>query len=176
MARPPDLSELVNTRPPAPRRPRASAEEPPAQRSSPSPAAEPVTRYGPESEVPLGEAAPAHGVEPEIEPEIESARSPASVPIGRGEAGQELIIGSGDRAHHLALAPGVGHSVLRAPRPLRGREGRSAPEPGEPLIARSPPGSRADCRRRCGLGACCDPASELGCGGLHCAGGRYATL
>jgi len=80
-----------------------------------------------------------------------------------GEPADEVIIGSGDRAPHMALKAAF------------------APFPGRPSpVARRPatlpplhPASRAECGRRCGKGDFCDPSSELGCGGEYC-GNRYA--
>ena len=69
----------------------------------------------------------------------------------------ETIIGSGDRAHHLALVAGSPLPRLRAL--LRGRE---------PLLSRARPASRAQCQRRCGAAGFCDPSSPLGCGGAYC--------
>lgn len=81
---------------------------------------------------------------------------------GSGRVGQDdTIAGSTDRAHHLSLK--FAH-VAVAPR---------QPTPGAaPLVAPRQPLSRAECRRRCGKGGFCDPASELGCGGEYC-GNRY---
>ncbi|MCA1325655.1 hypothetical protein [Herbaspirillum sp. alder98] len=70
---------------------------------------------------------------------------------------RHTIIGSGDRSHHLALAPGT---PAPPPRPSSARR--------EALIMPPRPGSRAECRRRCGKNGFCDPASDLGCGGEHC--------
>lgn len=71
----------------------------------------------------------------------------------------EPIIGSGDRAHHLALVAGTGVPVLRPPR------GATA----ERLQALRP-ASRQACERRCGKAGQCDPASPFGCGGEYCLG------
>ena len=73
------------------------------------------------------------------------------------DAEDERIIGSGDRAHHLALIAGTPVPVLQPRRAQR-----------TPLITRAAPKSRADCRRRCGKDGFCDPSSALGCGGVHC--------
>jgi hypothetical protein len=73
----------------------------------------------------------------------------------------ETIVGSGDRAHHLALKFANIAVALRQ-EPI----GRAQ------LIASRQPLSRAECRRRCGQAGFCDPASELGCGGEYC-GNRH---
>lgn len=71
----------------------------------------------------------------------------------------EPIIGSGDRAHHLALVAGT--AVV----PLRPTSARTA----ERLQALRP-ASRQACERRCGRAGQCDPASPFGCGGEFCLG------
>jgi len=71
----------------------------------------------------------------------------------------EPIIGSGDRAHHLALVAGTAAVVLRAPRAAT----------AERLQALRP-ASRQACERRCGKAGQCDPASPFGCGGEYCLG------
>jgi len=79
-------------------------------------------------------------------------------------ASAESIIGSGDRAPHLALA--AGQARPPPPRPL------ATPDPLlGPVRARS----RAECRRRCGKADTCDPSSELGCGGEYCGRSFAAT-
>ncbi|MFJ3044655.1 hypothetical protein ACIPEN_02385 [Herbaspirillum chlorophenolicum] len=70
---------------------------------------------------------------------------------------RHTIIGSGDRAHHLAMAPGT-----PAPQPRQPSARRDA------LIMPPKPKSRAECQRRCGKNGFCDPSSDLGCGGEHC--------
>ncbi|MBP0597307.1 hypothetical protein J8I26_04275 [Herbaspirillum sp. LeCh32-8] len=170
MARPTDITELSD----AACRLAAGGNRPrgPAQRRAELQAAAQPERYGPESEVPLGDAAPGH----DAEPEIESARAHAPVPIGNGEVVVETIIGSGDRAHHLALAPATGQATLRSPRPVRPRATPGAPAPDEPLVAKPQAASRFDKRRRFGADACCDPACALGCGALHCSRAGVETL
>lgn len=76
----------------------------------------------------------------------------------------ETIIGSGDRAHHLAMAPGL--SPLTPQRRVSGRDSLVLP-PG--------PKSRAECRRRCGKAGFCDPSSDLGCGGEYCGNANAAA-
>lgn len=77
--------------------------------------------------------------------------------LEEGDVSSRRIVGSGDRAHHLALAPGAARSETVPP--VHGRE---------PLVLPLRPQSRAECRRRCGRGGFCDPASDLGCGGEYC--------
>ena len=82
--------------------------------------------------------------------------------LEEGEPADEVIIGSGDRAQHMALK--------NAFVPFLGR-----PSPAARRLATLPPlrpASRAECGRRCGKGGFCDPSSELGCGGEYC-GNRY---
>lgn len=71
----------------------------------------------------------------------------------------EPIIGSGDRAHHLALVAGTAPVALRPPRAAT----------AERLQALRP-ASRQACERRCGRAGQCDPASPFGCGGEYCLG------
>jgi len=73
------------------------------------------------------------------------------------------IIGSGDRAHHLALAPGATRHEAR--RPASGRES---------LVLPLRPESRVECQRRCGKAGFCDPASDLGCGGEYCGNAAFS--
>lgn len=80
-------------------------------------------------------------------------------PPADGPAPPEPIIGSGDRAHHLALVSGTAVALLR------------------PQAARMPerlpalrPASRQACERRCGKAGQCDPSSPFGCGGEFCLG------
>jgi len=86
-----------------------------------------------------------------------SAAGGADLLLEEGDASSRRIAGSGDRAHHLALVPGAGRRD--AVPPIHGRE---------PLVLPLRPHSRAECRRRCGKGGFCDPASDLGCGGEYC--------
>jgi len=76
-----------------------------------------------------------------------------------GPVRHEPIIGSGDRAHHLALVAGTAAVVLRPPRAAT----------AERLQALRP-ASRQACERRCGKAGQCDPSSPFGCGGEHCLG------
>ncbi|HWW05979.1 hypothetical protein [Collimonas sp.] len=76
---------------------------------------------------------------------------------GNSTSGDETIIGSGDRAHHLAMI------AITATPPLR----RAAPEKPRSLPSLRP-SSRAECGRRCGADGFCDPSSEFGCGGEYC--------
>ncbi|AKZ62909.1 hypothetical protein F506_09680 [Herbaspirillum hiltneri N3] len=78
------------------------------------------------------------------------------------EPSDEVIIGSGDRAQHMALK--------NAFVPFSGRPSPVARRPATLPPLR--PTSRAECGRRCGKGGFCDPSSELGCGGEYC-GNRY---
>jgi hypothetical protein len=71
----------------------------------------------------------------------------------------EPIIGSGDRAHHLALVAGSVVPPLRPP-PARAAERLPALRPA----------SRQACERRCGKAGQCDPSSPFGCGGEFCLG------
>ncbi|WP_296555970.1 hypothetical protein [Pigmentiphaga sp.] len=82
--------------------------------------------------------------------------------LEEGDEWRTHIIGSGDRAHHLALAPGA--TRRDAQRPANGRES---------LVLPLRPESRVECQRRCGKAGFCDPASDLGCGGEYC--GNVAT-
>jgi len=82
---------------------------------------------------------------------------------GDDERADETIIGSGDRAHHLALKSAM---VIYPPLPLR---------PARTSLPPLRPASRAQCQRRCGKAGFCDPSSELGCGGEYC-GNRYEPL
>lgn len=82
---------------------------------------------------------------------------------GADERADETIIGSGDRAHHLALKSSL---VIYPPLPLR---------PARTSLPPLRPTSRAQCQRRCGKAGFCDPSSELGCGGEYC-GNRYEPL
>jgi len=82
---------------------------------------------------------------------------------GDDERADETIIGSGDRAHHLALKSSL---VIYPPLPLR---------PARTSLPPLRPTSRAQCQRRCGKAGFCDPSSELGCGGEYC-GNRYEPL
>lgn len=69
------------------------------------------------------------------------------------------IVGSGDRAHQLALINGA---AVPAPR-----------RPSADPLMRLPgarPTSRATCERRCGSDGFCDPSSPYGCGGEFCQG------
>ena len=77
--------------------------------------------------------------------------------LEEGEERDARIVGSGDRAHHLALAPGA----------LR-REAQRPPSGRESLVLPLRPESRVECQRRCGKAGFCDPASDLGCGGEYC--------
>lgn len=81
----------------------------------------------------------------------------ADLLLEEGDEWRAHIIGSGDRAHHLALAPGAARR--EAQRPAGGRES---------LVLPLRPESRVECRRRCGKAGFCDPASDLGCGGEYC--------
>lgn len=74
----------------------------------------------------------------------------------------EPIIGSGDRAHHLALVAGHGTVALRPVPQQKDKPGAALP----PLR----PSSRLACERRCGRAGQCDPASPFGCGGEYCRG------
>jgi len=75
------------------------------------------------------------------------------------EPHHETIIGSGDRAHHLALVPGTAVALLRAP------SART-----QQRLQATRPASRQACERRCGKAGQCDPASPFGCGGEFCQG------
>jgi hypothetical protein len=75
----------------------------------------------------------------------------------QGVQGDETIIGSGDRAHHLALKYAHVSVSLRAP--------RAAPSPLITPGSALAPGQR---HRRCLQSGFCDPASPLGCGGQYC--------
>lgn len=75
---------------------------------------------------------------------------------GRGD-GEETIIGSGDRAHHLALNYTQVAVFLRTSRIIR-----------PPLIAPGAPLSPSQRQRRCLQSGFCDPSSPLGCGGQLC--------
>lgn len=146
-----------------------------------------VLQSRPECELPLGDVTAPPVAEPVIEsagsqPQVVIGQAGAATTTGTADmeassllqrfmavlaigeqdgeqrsADDERIIGSGDRAHHLALIAGA---PAPAPQPLRPAR--------EPLIARAAPKSRADCRRRCGRNGFCDPSSDLGCGGVHC--------
>lgn len=76
----------------------------------------------------------------------------------------DTIIGSGDRAHHLALAPGLSPLTMQR-RPLA----------RDSLVLPPGPKSRAECRRRCGKAGFCDPSSDLGCGGEYCGNANAAA-
>lgn len=80
-------------------------------------------------------------------------------PPAGGSARHEPIVGSGDRAHHLALVPGTAAALLRPP----------AARTAERLPALRP-ASRQACERRCGKAGQCDPSSPFGCGGEFCLG------
>ncbi len=71
----------------------------------------------------------------------------------------ESIVGSGDRAYHLALIFG---SSIPSLRPLAASRTQ--------LLPALRPSSQAECQRRCGTGGFCDPSSNLGCGGEYCVG------
>ncbi|BEV15662.1 hypothetical protein HBDW_24500 [Herbaspirillum sp. DW155] len=72
-------------------------------------------------------------------------------------AGEETIIGSGDRAHHLALKYTQVSVSLRPSRIVT-----------PPLIAPGAPLSPSQRQRRCLQSGFCDPSSPLGCGGQFC--------
>jgi len=80
-------------------------------------------------------------------------------PPAGAPARPEPVIGSGDRAHHLALVPGTAVALLRPP----------AARTAEQLPALRP-ASRQACERRCGKAGQCDPSSPFGCGGEFCLG------
>ncbi|WP_157178782.1 hypothetical protein [Herbaspirillum rubrisubalbicans] len=83
----------------------------------------------------------------------------AGVANDRGEraAGAEVIVGSSDRAPHLALKYAQVSVRLHPPRAV-------AP----PLIAAGAALSPSQRQRRCLQSGFCDPASPLGCGGQYC--------
>lgn len=113
-------------------------------------------------------ARPFSGPEPEVEGAVpvEAVIGAGAVSVlgglmdllldGDDERADETIIGSGDRAHHLALKSAL---VVYPPLPLR---------PARTLLPPLRPASRAACQRRCGKAGFCDPSSELGCGGEYC--------
>ncbi|WP_034300942.1 hypothetical protein [Herbaspirillum sp. RV1423] len=80
------------------------------------------------------------------------------------ERSDNTILGSGDRAHHMALKNSY-HPFPPRPLPI----GRAS------LLPSLRPASRAECQRRCGKAGFCDPSSELGCGGEYC-GNRYEMM
>lgn len=81
-----------------------------------------------------------------------SSESGESAPIR-----DETIIGSGDRAHHLAMIAVTVTPFLRR-----------APVERAASLPSLRPSSRAECENRCGADGFCDPSSEFGCGGEHC--------
>jgi hypothetical protein len=99
--------------------------------------------------------APPTRVDPSARDDDDRLCDPASADPVRPEP----IIGSGDRAHHLALVPGTAVALPRRP----------SARTGEPLQALRP-ASRQACERRCGKAGQCDPASPFGCGGEFCMG------
>ncbi|WP_156425840.1 hypothetical protein [Herbaspirillum rubrisubalbicans] len=72
-------------------------------------------------------------------------------------AGAEVIVGSGDRAPHLALKYAQVSVRLHPPRAVT-----------PPLIAPGAALSPSQRQRRCLHSGFCDPSSPLGCGGQYC--------
>lgn len=122
-------------------------------------------------ELPLLPAAPTPRPAPLTPPVVAKPLRPAPPPVKAAPLGDdddrlcepptrhEPIIGSGDRAHHLALVAGTAVVPLR-PAPARTAERLPALRPA----------SRQACERRCGKAGQCDPSSPFGCGGEFCLG------
>ena len=121
-------------------------------------------------ELPLAAPPPAPRAAPQPSPPLKAPRPapPARVePQALAENDRlcdppvkhEPIIGSGDRAHHLALVAGTAVMPLRP-----------ATTPTAARLQALRPASRDACERRCGKAGQCDPASPFGCGGEYCLG------
>ena len=122
-------------------------------------------------ELPLATAAPTPRTAALTAPVVAKALRPVPLPkpgLPGEEEGDRLcgppvrhepIIGSGDRAHHLALVAGSVVPPLRPP----------VARPAERLPALRPT-SRQACERRCSKAGQCDPSSPFGCGGEFCLG------
>ena len=112
------------------------------------PSAEPLR----DGDVPLGTALSCGAEEPLIG-------------LDDGAPVDDTIIGNSDRAHHLAMAPGLSPVTVLRPRISKNSSGDTLQDT---LVLPPGPKSRAECRRRCGKAGFCDPSSEMGCGGEYC--------